>query len=98
MIDRTEKATRVRTTGTLRTTGTQHVGGERYFTETILPANGHSPLGFYASNNNTREPEIRPAGVEFQLYRSWTLVQTAFTVRSLQLQRRIAGCCRRGTH
>jgi hypothetical protein len=52
----------------------------------------------YPPARNTRELEMRPAGVEFQVYRSWTVVQLAFTVRSLQLQRRIAGCCQLGTH
>ena len=33
-----------------------------------------------------------PRVPKFQVYRSWTVVQHAFTVRSLQLQRRVAGC------
>ena len=46
-----------------------------------------SLLCLHSQNSNTREPEMRPAGVEFQVYRSWTEVQSAFTVRSLRLQR-----------
>ncbi len=37
-------------------------------------------------------------GCEFQVYSDWTAAQHAFTVRSLPLQRRIAGCCQLGTH
>lgn len=29
-----------------------------------------------SEDNNTREPERRPAGVEYEVYRSWTVVQT----------------------
>ncbi len=52
-----------------------------------------------AKHKSTREPTMRPAGAQVSsIYRDWTLVQRKFTVRSLQLQRRIAGCCQRGTH